>query len=90
MAEEMARRVQAGFVPLVSSGPGFKGYYLIKASNSVVITIGIFEDKAAAEQSHRMAADWVARNLVSVILGPPTLTAGEILVQHIPDRHTTG
>ena len=93
MAEEMARRVRDGFVPLISSAPGYKGYYLIKSSNAVVITVGIFEHKAAAEQSHRLAADWVARNLGGVILGPPTLSAGEVLVEHIPDQHmhdTTG
>ncbi len=86
LVNEMARRVQEGFVPIVRSGPGFVGYYLINAGNNVVVTVSIFENRAGAEASHRMAADWVAKNLISVILGPPTNTAGEVLVQCVPDQ----
>ncbi|HEX6288774.1 MAG TPA: hypothetical protein VFZ66_06260 [Herpetosiphonaceae bacterium] len=83
LVNEMARRVNEGFVPIIRTGPGFVAYYLINAGNSVVVTVSVFEDRAGAEASHDMAADWVARNLISVILGPPTMTAGEVLVQSI-------
>lgn len=83
---EMARRVDEGFVPIIRNGPGFVGYYLINAGNSVVVTVSVFEDRSGAEASHQLAADWVARNLVSIILGPPTITAGEVLVQSVRDQ----
>lgn len=85
-AHEMARRVNEGFVPIIRNGPGFVAYYLVNVGNNVVVTVSIFEDRAGAEASQRMAADWVARNLVSIMLGPPTITAGEVLVQSLRDQ----
>ncbi len=77
-ADEIARRAQEGFVPLISSMPGFVAYYGINAGNGTIVTVSVFEDQAAAEESSRRAASWVRENLASLLPNPPEITAGEV------------
>ncbi len=42
-AEEIGRRVAAGFVPIISPAPGFVAYYAMHAGNDVVLSISIFQ-----------------------------------------------
>ena len=74
--DEIATRVQSGFIPIVSKAPGFVAYHLIDGGNDVVVSVSIFEDRAGADESTRLAADWVRQNLASMLQGPPEITAG--------------
>ena len=60
---ELAQRVDQGFLPIISSAPGFIAYYVVDAGNDVVASVSIFQDQAGAEASNRTAADWVKANL---------------------------
>ena len=42
-AEELARRVREGFVPMMRQIQGFRGYYLLDGGPDVLITISIFD-----------------------------------------------
>ncbi len=53
MAEELARRIKEGAIPIISDVPGFKAYYVIYAPDDTVTAISIFEDYAGAEESNR-------------------------------------
>ena len=79
--DELIQRVNEGFVPIISQAPGFTAYYVLDAGNGMVASISIFADRAGAEESNRMAADWVRQNLASLLPSPPEITAGEIRVQ---------
>ena len=76
---EAARRVNEGFVPLISQIPGFVAYYWVDAGGGVMISTSVFQDQASAEESNRRAADYVRQNLVSVLPNPPQITAGEVV-----------
>jgi hypothetical protein len=76
---EAARRVNEGFVPLISQIPGFVAYYWVDAGSGVMISTSVFQDQASAEESNRRAADYVRQNLVSVLTNPPQITAGEVV-----------
>ena len=76
---EAARRVNEGFVPLISQIPGFVAYYWVDAGSGVMISTSVFQDQASAEKSNRRAADYVRQNLVSVLPNPPQVTAGEVV-----------
>src|SRR5262245_12757107 len=76
--DELIRRVEEGFVPRISQAPGFVGYYVIDGGNGVVASVSVFEDQAGAEESNRVAADWVRENLAALLPNPPTITAGEV------------
>lgn len=79
-AIELARRVKQGFVPIISQAPGFIAYYVVDTGHDVVASISIFQDQAGAEESNRMAADWVKANIATLVSGPSEITAGTVTV----------
>jgi hypothetical protein len=76
---EAGRRVNEGFVPLVSQIPGFVAYYWVDAGGGVMISTSVFQDKAGAEESNRRAAEWIRQNLDPLLPNPPQITAGEVV-----------
>lgn len=76
---EAARRVNEGFVPLISQVPGFLAYYWVDAGGSVMVSTSIFENQAGAEESNRRAADWNRQNTATLLPNPPQITAGEVV-----------
>ncbi len=78
--DELMRRVEEGFVPIISNAPGFIAYYVLDAGEGVVASISIFTDQAGAEESNRMAADYVKQNLATLLQSLPEITAGEVKV----------
>ncbi len=81
--DELMRRVEEGFVPIISKVPGFIAYYALDALDEggrVVASISIFTDQAGAEESDTVAAEWEMENLASLVPDPPESTAGEVRV----------
>jgi heme-degrading monooxygenase HmoA len=77
--DEVARRVEAGLVPILAALPGFGAYSVLDAGGGTVISLSSFRDRDAAERSNREAAGWVRANLASLVPNPPTVSTGEIL-----------
>jgi hypothetical protein len=59
--------------------PGFVAYYLVNQGDAVA-TITVCEDRAGAERSIQVAADWVKQNLPESGLSAPEITQGDVLV----------
>ena len=76
---ETGRRVNEGFVPIISQIPGFVALYLVDAGGGVMISTSVFEDQSGAEESNRRAADYVRQNLALLLPNPPQITAGEVV-----------
>jgi heme-degrading monooxygenase HmoA len=68
-AEELARRVQESFVPLMRQVQGFRGYYLLDGGPDVLITISMFESADEAFASNEISANWVRNNPLEFIRG---------------------
>ena len=49
-AEELARRIKEGAIPIISDVPGFQAYYVIYAPDDTVTAISIFDDYAGAQR----------------------------------------
>jgi heme-degrading monooxygenase HmoA len=81
-AEELARRVRDGFVPLRQL-PGFRGYYLLDGGPDVLITISMFDSVDEALLSNKEAADWVRNNVLEFTKGMPEVMAGNTLVAEV-------
>jgi hypothetical protein len=75
---EVTRPVQEEFVPLISKAPGFVAYYAIEAGDDVWASVSIFDTQAQAEDSNRVAAEWVKKAVASLV-GPPEVTAGKVV-----------
>ena len=78
---QAARRVQEGFVPLISQVRGFVAYYWIDAGGGVMISTSVFQDRAGAEESNRRAPDFVRQHLAPLLPNPPQISAGEVVAQ---------
>lgn len=53
-------------------------YYALSAGCGEIATVSVFEDEAGAEESARMAAEWVRQNLAALLPDPPEVTAAEV------------
>jgi len=78
-SKEAGRRVNEGFVPLISKIPGFVAYYWVDAGGGVMVSVSVFESQAAAEESNKKAADWVKTNITPLLPKPPQITAGRVV-----------
>jgi heme-degrading monooxygenase HmoA len=58
--EELIRRVQEGFMPIVRNMPGFRGYY--SGGPETLIAISVFDNADGALASNELAADCVRKN----------------------------
>src|SRR3954447_9442258 len=89
-AEELARRVREGFVPLVRQIPGFKGYYLLDGGPDVLITISMFDSADEAFASNVSAADWVRNNVLDFTRGLPEVMVGDVLIVEVEPAKPPG
>jgi len=78
---ELTKKVDETLLPRLSKLPGFEGYYLIEAGNGVMSSIGLFDTSAQADESTRVAANWVREEKLETALpNPPKITDGEVIV----------
>ena len=71
-------RPQEEFYRTYYGGWGFVAYYLVDAGEDIGATVSVFQDQAGAEESNRMAADWVRQHIASLVASAPEITAGEV------------
>ena len=81
--DEVMRHVNEGFIPIIKDADGFLAYYAVNGGAGEIATVSIFEDQAGAEQSIKMAADWVRQNLVALLPDPPEITEGEVAAHEL-------
>jgi hypothetical protein len=78
---ELVKKADETLVPRLSKLPGFSGYHLIEAGNGVMSSVGFFDTAAQADESTRVASDWVREEKLETALpNPPKVTAGEVVV----------
>ena len=78
MTHRMVKRVNESFAPLVSSLPGFISYYLINGGDGTVTAISIFDSRDHAEESNRVASEWVRDNIRAMVKTAPVIVGGEV------------
>ena len=78
--KEAERLVREGFVPLISKLPGFISYYFTDAGNNVMISVSVYTNQAAEEESNRVAAEFVKQKMTSLLPNPPRVTSGHVVV----------
>ena len=77
--DELVKKADETLLPSLSELPGFSGYYLIEAGNGVMSSIGFFDTKAQADESTRVASNWVReQKLETALPSPPKITSGEV------------
>ena len=79
-AEELARTIKEGAIPIISNVPGFRAYYVVYASDDTVTAISVFNDFAGAEESNRRGLAWSEQNLAPLLAEPVRALAGPVIV----------
>ena len=65
---------------LLSGVPGFAAYYASRSGDTLT-TVTVCETQAGTQESTRLAADWVRRNLPGASIGAPQISEGEVFLQ---------
>ena len=72
------RAIREEFVPIVQKAKGFQSYYWVDTGEGEGASFGIFNDKAGADESVRLAADYVRERLSKLLTQKPELIEGPI------------
>jgi len=76
---EAGRLVGESFVPLLEGVPGFVAYYWIDAGDGTMASLSVFDDKAGADESVKLAHQWIDDNAPGLFPNPPRVTEGEVV-----------
>jgi hypothetical protein len=78
---ELVKKTDETFLPSLSELPGFSGYSLIEAGDGVMSSITYFDTSAHADESTRLASNWVReQKLETALPNAPKITSGEVVV----------
>jgi hypothetical protein len=82
--DELVKSADESLLPKLSELPGFNGYYLIKADDGVMCSVGIFDTPEHADESTRVASDWVRESKFETALPKaPKVTTGKVVVHEL-------
>ena len=85
LLDEVVRKTEQEGLPEFKKIPGFVDYYYVH-SNGSVMSISVFESRESAEESSRIAAEWVRKNIPSLYAGPPEIFSGEVLIHSLEKK----
>ena len=76
---EIDKQVREGFVPLIRKAIGFMRYYWLDTGKGEGASFGVFRDKAGADESVRLAADFVQKHLSKLLISKPEVIEGPVV-----------
>jgi hypothetical protein len=65
---------------LIRGVKGFRGYSLIRTADGGV-SVTVCQDKAGADESLRVAKDWIKQNAADTGARPPAVAEGTVILQ---------
>ena len=75
---EIDRLIREGFVPIIKKARGFVRYYWLDTGEGEGASFSVFEDKAGADESVRLAADFVRDRMAKYLRQKPEIIEGAI------------
>ena len=83
--DEMLHRVDTEFAERISEQDGFVAYECVDCGNGELVTISMFRDRMAAEDSAQLAAAWIRDALGDFDIERTDLMTGEVAVSRAMD-----
>jgi hypothetical protein len=78
--DELRREVNEILIPGLSRSLGFRGYFLVEAGEGVLRSTSLFDTSAQAEDSSRVAADWLhEEKLGQIVPNPPNVIVRKVI-----------
>jgi hypothetical protein len=75
---EIDRQIREGFVPLIKKAKGFVRYYWLDTGEGVGASISVYKDKAGADESVRLAAQFIRDHMSKLITQKPEIIEGPV------------
>jgi quinol monooxygenase YgiN len=75
---EIDRKIRESFVPLIKKAKGFVRYYWLDSGKGEGASLSVFQDKAGADESVRLAADYVREHLSKLLTQKPEVIEGSV------------
>jgi hypothetical protein len=79
-AEELARRIKEGAIPIISDVEGFMAYYVVYAGDDTVTAISLFNRYEQAAEANRRVLAWIQQNVEPLLVGEAKAVAGPVIV----------
>lgn len=76
------RTVREGFVPLIRNAKGFVSYHWLDTGKGEGASFSVFRDKAGADESVRLAADFVRDHLSKLVTQKPEVIEGPVVAHN--------
>jgi hypothetical protein len=76
---EIDRLIREEFVPLVRKAKGFVRYYWLDTGNGEGASFGLFADKAGADESVAIAAEFVREQMTKLMMSKPEIVEGPVV-----------
>ena len=75
---EIDGQIRESFVPLIKKAKGFVRYYWLDSGKGEGASLSVFQDKAGADESVRLAADYVREHLSKLLTQKPEVIEGPV------------
>ena len=75
---EIDRLIQDEFVPIIRKAAGFVRYYWLDTGEGEGASFGVFKDKAGADESVALAAEFVRSHMAKLLRQKPEIIEGPI------------
>jgi len=75
---EIDGKIRESFVPLIRKAKGFVRYYWLDTGKGEGASLSVFQDKAGADESVRLAADYVREHLSKLLTQKPEVIEGPV------------
>jgi hypothetical protein len=68
--------IESGYFPILQAAPGFVAHYILDVGDGMVMAVSVWESKDAADESTRLATDFVAATLADFFEAAPEIVEG--------------
>jgi hypothetical protein len=79
-SEKINQLIQDGFVPLLKKANGFISYHWLDTGAGEGASLSVFQNKEGADESIRLAADFVKKNMSELLSQKPEVIEGAVKV----------
>lgn len=77
-SEKIDKIIHEGFVPLLKSSQGFVRYYWLDTGEGEGASLSVYNDKAGADESIRLAANFVKEKMSTLLTQKPEVIEGPV------------
>ena len=77
-SEKIDKLIQEGFVPLLKAAQGFVRYYWLDTGEGEGASLSVYNDKAGADESIRIAANFVKEHMAALLAQKPEVIEGPV------------